>query len=251
MSLNFAPATRYIRSGRDRLLHSRWNPLRTLVRVDTADPAVALTFDDGPDPEYTPRVFDILDRADAAATFFMIGEAARRHPDLVQEAAVRGHAVANHTDTHPSLPTIPSRQRRRQIRRGAAAIAPHGLRLLRPPKGHQSFGSRLDTFWCGHRPVGWSVAVDDWRSRKADRLASEIIERLAPGEIVLLHDGLWDPESPEAVDRQPMLEAVRIVLERCGGNYAFVTLPDLLERGRPVREHWFRDPAAREGKLAK
>lgn len=227
---------------RSRLRRSRWNPVGTLVRVETSEPLVALTFDDGPDPAYTPRLLDVLDRHGARATFFMIGAAARSHPHLVAEVASRGHCVANHTDTHPSLPTLPARERRAEIRRCADALAPHGTRLFRPPKGHQTLPSRLDTLWCRHRPVAWSAAADDWKAHDPGWLASRVTEQLAPGEIVLLHDGLWDPENPEDADREPVVEAVDSVLEGCRGRFRFVTLPELVERGTPVRQSWFNPP---------
>lgn len=214
----------------------------TLVRVETSDPVVALTFDDGPDPEYTPRLLDVLDRHGAGGTFFMLGAAARRRPDLVAEVAARGHCVGNHTDTHPSLPSLPGRERRREIRRCARALAPHGTRFFRPPKGHQTVASRLDAAWCGHWPVCWSVAVDDWRAHEPDWLASRMAGRMGPGDVVLLHDGLHDPESPEAADRQAVVDAVDLVLERCSGRYRFATLPELLDRGTPVRHSWFATP---------
>ncbi|MFW6192806.1 MAG: polysaccharide deacetylase family protein [Gemmatimonadota bacterium] len=233
-----------MRKLRSEIRRSRWNPLGTVVRVDTADPVVALTFDDGPDPVYTPRLLDVLDRHGARATFFMIGAAARRHPDLVADVASRGHCVANHTYRHPSLPAFPGRRRRDEIRRCAKALAPHGTRLFRPPKGHQSVGSRLDAFWCRHLPVAWSAAADDWRRHEPPWLASRVTEQLGPGEIVLLHDGLWDPESRGAADRGPVVEAVDLVLERCSARFDFVTLPEQFDRGEPVRWSWFNAPPA-------
>ena len=221
---------------------SRWNPLGTIVRAEVSEPIVALTFDDGPDPASTPRVLDVLESAGARGTFFMIGHRARHRPDLVAEVAQRGHCVANHTDTHPSLPTLPGRERREEIRRCAEALAPHAEPLFRPPKGHQSVGSRVDVLMCRHRPVAWTAAVDDWRPHEPDWLASRLADHLAPGRIVLLHDGLWDPDSEAAADRGPMVEALRRVLDGHGDRFEFVTLPELFERGSPVRVSWFDAP---------
>lgn len=230
---------------RARVRDSRWNPLGTIVRIDVPEPMIALTFDDGPDPEYTPRILDVLDQHGAVATFFMIGAEARRHPELVAEVDARGHCVANHTDTHRSLPTLSRRERRMEIRRCAEALAPHGTRLFRPPKGHQTLGSRLDTLWCLHSPVAWSVAADDWKAHEPEWLASQVLEKLAPGEIVLLHDGLWDPESRRDADRQPVVDAVRMILQRCADRYRFESLPRMLALGSPVRHSWFVEPPQR------
>lgn len=233
---------RWMRTLTSGLRRSRWNPVGTLVRVETSSPLVALTFDDGPDPVHTPRLLDVLDRHGARATFFMIGAAARRRPGLVAEVASRGHCVANHTYTHPSLPTLPGRERRAEIRRCSEALAPHGTRLFRPPKGHQTIGSRLDVLWCRHRPVAWSVAADDWKAHEPGWLASRLTEDLGPGEIVLLHDGLWDPETEADADRGPVIEAVDRVLTETAGRFEFVTLPELIDRGDPVRQSWFNAP---------
>jgi peptidoglycan/xylan/chitin deacetylase (PgdA/CDA1 family) len=83
-----------------------------------------MTFDDGPDPEYTPRLLDILKKYQVHATFFiMVGEAAHNHPKLVRQVAQAGHAVGNHSWDHPSFPLISGRERRAQIRACAEAIA--------------------------------------------------------------------------------------------------------------------------------
>jgi peptidoglycan-N-acetylglucosamine deacetylase len=89
--------------------------LGPVAGVVTAEPAAALTFDDGPDPHWTPRVLEVLERRQARATFFMIGAAAAAHPDLVRRVASMGHAVGNHTWDHRALPKISYRCGRRPI----------------------------------------------------------------------------------------------------------------------------------------
>ena len=78
----------------------------TITGVTTRDPVAALTFDDGPHPEYTPLLLNILERYQARATFFMIGDAAQRHPDLVRQVAQGGHAIGNHSWDHPFFPSL-------------------------------------------------------------------------------------------------------------------------------------------------
>ena len=214
-----------------------------VTSVETSEPLVALTFDDGPDPTSTPRVLRLLERYGARATFFMVGAAAHRHRRLVREIAEAGHAVANHSWDHASFPAIPGRQRRTQIRWCQRAIAPYGLRLFRPPYGRQSVASRLDARLLGFEVIAWSLSVDDWRERDPQVMAERLMTRTVPGSIVLLHDSIFrgEPEQGLQYGREPLIRAVELFLERARGTYQFVTVPDLLARGRPIVQEWYDD----------
>ena len=107
--------------------------------LPAADDAVALTFDDGPDPDHAPAFLDELRRLGIVATFFVVGHRARAHPELVRRARDEGHAVGSHSDTHPDPWTLPLRALSRDYRRGRrAAEAALGRRVprFRPPKGY-------------------------------------------------------------------------------------------------------------------
>ena len=217
----------------------------TITHVTTDDPVIALTFDDGPHPAWTPRLLDVLAAHRAVATFFMIGEAARRHPELVRRVADAGHAIGNHSWDHPSFPLIASRERRAQILACGQGIAPYGRRLFRPPYGHQSMTSRLDPFWLGYQVVTWSVNSDDWRNRDAASMARQLVGQVRPGDIIVFHDGLFDALEDEYFDRQPTVDAVRLLLDGLGDRVAYVTIPELLRHGTPKTAGRFRraDPA--------
>ena len=111
------------------------------VGTHGAGSLLALTFDDGPHPTWTPRLLDVLDRHQVEATFFVIGANARRHPDVLREIASRGHAVGNHTDTHLRMPLHGARTIRDELCRTTDAIEAVGVepasagghRLMRPP----------------------------------------------------------------------------------------------------------------------
>jgi len=210
-------------------------PAGSLIRVATRERALALTFDDGPHPEDTPRVLEILERHGARGTFFMVGERARRHPEIVARVAAGGHAVANHSWDHPSFRQIRGSFRRAQIRWCAGALAPHGTRLFRPPFGEQSPGSRLDAARCGHRVVCWDVVAEDWRDDPAELLVQRVMRRLRRGSIVLFHDTLYVTENDRYRDREPMRQALEILLGNLKDSWRFVTVPELLKLGRPVR----------------
>lgn len=227
--------------------------LGTLSHVVTAEPVVALTFDDGPDPESTPRLLELLAHHEARATFFMLGVAAQRHPDLVRKVAMAGHAIGNHSWDHPSFPFISGRERRRQIRACAGALAPYGTRLLRPPYGYQDLASRLDAWWLGYRVIGWSLDVGDWYGDDGKAMAKRLQREIRPGSVILLHDALFVKPAAEREhvlvhqprpQRDAMLAAVSGLLASVGGTLRFVTVPDLLRCGRLVRCNWYVKDAA-------
>jgi peptidoglycan-N-acetylglucosamine deacetylase len=153
---------------------------------------VALTFDDGPHPEGTPAVLEVLARAGARATFFVIGEQVRRRPELVARSAAAGHAIALHGDRH-----------RLQLRLSAAAIAAdlaRGTAAIedvtgttpawhRPPFGIYSPAGLRAARTAGLAPLLWSRWGRDWRKLTTpDRIASRATHGVIAGDVILLHD---------------------------------------------------------------
>jgi len=222
---------------RRRAINSRANVLGSITSVRTSQPVVALTFDDGPDPLYTPRLLDILDRHGAKATFFMIGSRAAEHPRIVERVSEAGHDVANHTWDHPSMPTVSGPERRRQIRSCAEALSPFETRFFRPPKGHQDIATRIDVLRSGYDSVLWTRLADDWLYHDAAWYRTELPKLIAPGRIGLLHDALWGGTDERATDRTPMLDALDETIGQ--SDFRFVTLTELLQAGRIVKQNWF------------
>lgn len=214
--------------------------LGTVVSVATDQPLVALTFDDGPHPEYTPRLLEALARHGARATFFMVGRQAAAHPAVVAQVAAAGHAIGNHTYDHLPMPQTPRRERMRQLVACRRAIGPACARLFRPPFGGQSLGSRLDALLLGYTVVAWSMHGEDWAGLSGDSILERIERQLRPGSIVLLHDMIHEPRVPAAEQRAPTIEAVERLLARTAGRYTYLTVPELLRRGRPVRVPWLK-----------
>lgn len=214
----------------------------TLTHVSTQAPVAALTFDDGPHPDYTPALLDILEKYHARATFFCIGMFAQKHWNIVQRAAEAGHAIGNHSWDHPSLPLLGFLARIKQLRRCSDVLAPYGQRLFRPPYGHQTVGSRLVALRLGYRVIGWSVVAYDWLDHDAKWLADRVVSQIQPGSIVLLHDRLFTAADQRYFNREKTLGAVQQILEHCGDRFRFVTVPELLQLGKPQRQNWYWEP---------
>ncbi|CAN7642432.1 polysaccharide deacetylase family protein [Trinickia sp. LjRoot230] len=174
---------------RSSLLGPNWTRLPCTAPGD----AIALTIDDGPDPELTPRVLDILERYDIRATFFCIGEAARRHPECVQDIVARGHAVENHSQHHRhSFSLMGPRALSHEIRQAQQTLtAITGTRPLffRAPAGLRN--PFLEPVLCreGLTLASWTRRGFDTRTSAADLVTKRLLNRLAARDILLVHDG--------------------------------------------------------------
>jgi peptidoglycan/xylan/chitin deacetylase (PgdA/CDA1 family) len=192
-------------------------------RLGTSARVVSLTFDDGPHPEVTPRLLDLLRARGVRATFFLIGREAARHPDLVRRIAAEGHLLGNHTLTHRYLYwALPPRGVEREIAGAQQAIeAGAGVpcRWFRPPVGLKSPWQRSALARLGLRQVSWEVRFIDRRDADAEaRLARRLRRRLRPGSVLLLHDGAdRDPRgNPAVLDAVPrLLDTLALLGYRC------------------------------------
>ena len=154
--------------------------------------AVALTFDDGPHPQGTPAVLDLLDERRVRATFFLVGEQVERRPALAAEIVARGHEVGLHSYRHRVATWLAPRAFRDELDRSASAIADAIGRvptIYRPPRGVFTYSALFEVRRRGWRPVLWAADGRDWRRTSTPATISErIARRLDGGEVVLLHD---------------------------------------------------------------
>jgi peptidoglycan/xylan/chitin deacetylase (PgdA/CDA1 family) len=191
---------------------------------------LALTFDDGPNPAWTPRLLDLLSRRDVRATFFLVGSRAQSNPELVRQIADAGHLIGNHSWTHLNLALASSRRIEEQLSRSSdtlAQITGAPPRYFRPPFG----GRRPATLGIARRlgltPVLWNAMTSDWKNPSADAIASRLtnkIDRLYRCGLsanIVLHDG---SHSDPAADRAPSIAAAAQLIARYQPTHQFVTL---------------------------
>jgi peptidoglycan/xylan/chitin deacetylase (PgdA/CDA1 family) len=218
---------RIIRDGVHGMRLKQFGPI---THVSTALNVAALTFDDGPHPEYTPQLLAILRRYKAKATFFMVGETAERYPDVVKMVAEDGHVIGNHSWNHPVFTDISGQERRRQIHACSKTLWPYEAKLFRPPYGCEHFRSHLDARLLGYLVVKWNIAVVDWETYSADWIADNVIAQISPGCIILLHDNLYGATNP---CRKPTLKAVEKLLCKSSKTFQFRSVADLFTIGKP------------------
>lgn len=226
-----------------RMVEPMLSPIGTLQRVRSAVPAVALTFDDGPDPLITPRVLDVLAAHDATATFFVLTNKARNHPALIRRMTDEAHEVALHCDRHDRLTKVPLRQVRDRL-----AAAKGELELLsggsvahfRPPFGAQSLSTLAIARILKFDVVAWGPYAEDWIEQSPEAGAAKALANVSSGDIVLLHDGLEMPagEVPPMFDRVRMIDLILSGLGERG--LRAVSVDKLISFGSMVRTPWFR-----------
>jgi peptidoglycan/xylan/chitin deacetylase (PgdA/CDA1 family) len=210
----------------------------TIHRRRGAAKMLALTYDDGPNPQQTPRLLELLARHDAKATFFLIGAWARREPALIREIVSAGHAIGNHTFTHPSMPAHGAGRIREELYRCREAVEESGERfstidgaaLMRPPYGRRRPGTLRTMRAEGYVPVTWSVTGYDWRSHTTAQRITRRCLRAKDGDIILLHDG---SHTEPAADRSKSIVTTENILEHFAADgVRFVTVPELVAASR-------------------
>jgi len=174
-----------------------------MTAIDPALPRfgrVHLTFDDGPDPTWTPRCLEHLAHANAHATFFVIGSQARKHPELVRRVVGEGHAIGNHTLTHAHPWRMRERRARAEVRDGADVLAdilgfaPH---YFRPPHGARRHCMIEEAQVLQQQLVMWDVSAIDWGPFGTSSRIAKRLSRIQDGNIVLMHDGANQHNRPD------------------------------------------------------
>jgi peptidoglycan/xylan/chitin deacetylase (PgdA/CDA1 family) len=179
---------------------------------DPSSRVLHLTFDDGPDPTWTPEVLAVLKQYGVRATFFELGVQVREHPTLPALVRADGHRIGNHTYSHQSLPSLDAAHLRTQIARGPAATC------LRPPFGAVNARVRTAAARAGQEIVLWDVDTRDWSKPGTQHIVRAGLEHAHPGATILMHDA--------GGDRSQTVAALRVVLPKLiAQGYTFATVP--------------------------
>lgn len=195
---------------------------------NVSGPYIALTFDDGPNAQTTPKLLDILKERGIKATFFVLGNMAAKHPDVLKRIADEGHEIGNHSWSHPQLTRIKLDAADKQVADTSEAVFQvTGKRpqYLRPPYGSMkpSLRDHLEQQY-GLTIVNWSVDPLDWKRRDSQVVYDEIMKQVQPGAIVLSHDIY-----PSTVDAMP-----RVLDELIAKGYKFGTISQMIAMDKPV-----------------
>lgn len=166
--------------------------VKMLNRLKTTDKCVALTFDDGVDPIQTPKVLDVLKKYDVQACFFVIGEKAEAHPEIIKRIVAERHIIGNHSYSHQSIfPFYPTQKMVLDLQKTDDIIHKiTGLRmkLFRPPFGITNPYVMQAVLRLRYTSVGWSIRSLDTKNRPIEKTLQHVMQKIHPGGIILLHD---------------------------------------------------------------
>lgn len=184
--------------------------------------ALFLTFDDGPHPDHTPALLDILRQHNVRATFFLVGENAARHPEVVRRIVAEGHTVGLHTNTHKTLDRLTHPEFDREIALNQDAIhraIQHRPLLLRPPEGRITLPSLFWAMSRGLRVVHYTITSDDWKATDSRAITNLFARaRVRGGEILSFHDN--NPFTLEAIPE--------IISRYTASGFRFRTVADVM-----------------------
>lgn len=179
---------------------------------------IALTFDDGPHPIYTPQMLELLKEEQVPATFFLLGENVELYGDVVKEIAKEGHLIGNHTYHHVQITSLSLEEACKEIQETSDLIEEltgTGTEYVRPPFGtwNEELEERLDLI-----PVMWSIDTKDWTTQNVDWIVRETVKHAEDHDIILMHDSY-----------QSTVDAVKRVIEQLEAEgFEFVTVDEII-----------------------
>lgn len=213
-------------------------PGRRISRVSVPGKYVALTFDDGPHATHTPYILDVLARHNARATFFVLGQRAAQHPEILRRAVSQGCEIGSHTWTHINMARSSQATIKSELDRTAAVISQatgRAPRVVRPPYG--AGGTSVINYiydLYGAPSILWDVDTNDWRKPGVQTVINRAVNSARPGSIILVHDIHGSTASA--------VEGIVTGLQQRG--YTLVTVSELIDMGRRAALEAGKTPAA-------
>jgi peptidoglycan/xylan/chitin deacetylase (PgdA/CDA1 family) len=203
---------------------------RTFIGERHPSRRLALTFDDGPNDPHTLHLLEVLARHNVRSTFFMVGSFVEQRPEIARAVAAAGHAIGNHTHTHPNLIFHSSSVIRREMQDCERAFDNAGVArfpLFRPPFGGRTPIVLRAARNLGLEPVMWSVTAHDWEPHSPEKLARLVYRQVSGGDVILMHDG---GHRRMGVDRSASVRATELIIQKYRGEgYEFVTIPEMMK----------------------
>ncbi len=197
-----------------------WHADGPLGRVPGVAGAVALTFDDGPDPRNTPAILDILSKYGAHATFFSVGKEVENYPEITRRAISEGHEIGSHSYSHARITTFAE-----ELDRSEEVVVKAGGKrpvCFRPPYGALTPGAMKMLAERGYYVVLWVCESNDWVRISEGQIVSRVLETVRPGSIILMHDG--GGPRPRTIGALP-----RIIEGLLGQGYRCITVSELIK----------------------
>jgi peptidoglycan/xylan/chitin deacetylase (PgdA/CDA1 family) len=204
----------------------------TIYQASGSHKIVALTFDDGPSPVWTPKILDELKTAGVKATFFMLGAYVAKYPEIARRVAAEGHEIENHTFDHHVLIYYSMEELEKEIKETEAVIknvTGQTTRYFRPPKAWLTGEEKKKIKEMGYETVLWTLNSKDWVTFDDKYMVRYIVAHIQPGDIILFHDsgGVFNTEGG---DRHETIKTIpRLVKRLEEEGYRFVTIRELLE----------------------
>ena len=184
---------------------------------------IALTFDDGPHPRYTPKILSLLEKYNVKATFFMIGSNALLYPETARAVKKAGHEIGNHTYKHPHMLKLTEAELWNEIKETERAFAEIGLEqptLFRPPEGYRTKEQCELLEKEGYRVVVWSLDTHDWKGTTSSDIVHYVTSHIKGGDIILFHDYISGQNTTIAALEQLIPKLLK-------DGYKFVTVSEL------------------------
>lgn len=199
---------------------------------DCSSPKLALTFDDGPSPRFTPQILRLLKQYRAQGTFFVLGARVEQHPEMIQAMVQAGHEVGIHSFSHPRLTCLKPPRRALELERTWLSLHLLGCPdsgLMRPPYSDHDPPLLSYLAHTGREMILWNVDSGDWQGLDAEAIARRVLSQVKNGAIIIFHDS----DEYAQADRTPTVEALKLILPALHqAGYRLVTVSELLDGGK-------------------